>query len=132
MTTALVNQNVSLVSPEPVQCPSEKKNKKIKVPEVPCMTRMFLKGEPLALGIKSAVALNIISALLAMSGICYFCFAFTVQHDLESCVVSDGSFYMRYSDCEYRAEILKGKCSSHEAAPFWTLIDNSYGFIFTA
>ncbi|KAG7335944.1 hypothetical protein KOW79_000637 [Hemibagrus wyckioides] len=153
-----VTQTVPLVSPEPVQCPGEKKNKKIKVPEVPYMTRMFLKGEPVALGtvqimigiimmamgaitwftqilyseislglglsfifsgsvtlgahkgtypplIKSALALNIISALLAMSGICYFCFAFTVQPDLKTCNTSE--YDHTYHECEYKVESLQ-------------------------
>ncbi|XP_053350410.1 membrane-spanning 4-domains subfamily A member 4D [Clarias gariepinus] len=129
---------IPLVGSEAVQCPSEKKEYKTKVPEVPYMTRMFLKGEPVALGtvqiligivmiavgavtwftqtlygeiplglgvsfvfsgsitlcahkgtssrmIISTVALNTISALLAMSGICYFCFAFTVKLKLSPC-----------------------------------------------
>lgn len=54
----LVTQNVPLVSPEPVQCPSDKKNEKIKEPEVPYMTRMFLKGEPVALGVRLVILLS--------------------------------------------------------------------------
>ncbi|TSK34761.1 Nucleoside diphosphate-linked moiety X motif 17 [Bagarius yarrelli] len=135
----MVTHIIPLTSPEPVQCPSEKKNKKTEVPEVPYMTRMFLKGEPVALGtvqimigiimitmgaitwftktlygeiplvlglsIKSAIALNIISALLAISGICYFCFAFTVETDLVACTESNQSYY--YYNCMFTADNVK-------------------------
>lgn len=46
---------IPLVGSEAVQCPSEKKEYKTKVPEVPYMTRMFLKGEPVALGVRIAI-----------------------------------------------------------------------------
>ncbi|XP_060726331.1 membrane-spanning 4-domains subfamily A member 15 [Tachysurus vachellii] len=156
----VVTQIIPLVSPEPVQFPSEKKNNKTKVPDAPYMTRMFLKGEPVALGtvqimigivmmamgaitwftqtlfgeiplglglsfiisgsvtlgshkgtfrpiIKSAVVVNIISVLLALSGICYFCFAFTIQPDLNSCKGSGDTYYTRYYDCQYITGKLK-------------------------
>ncbi|KAF5907763.1 membrane-spanning 4-domains subfamily A member 4A-like, partial [Clarias magur] len=140
---------IPLVGSEAAQGPSEKKGYKTKVPEVPYMTRMFLKGQPVALGtvqiligivmiavgavtwftqtlygeiplclgisfifsgsitlnahkgtsspmIKSTVALNIISALLAISGICYFCFALTVKLQLNPCYKDQNSDFDYY------------------------------------
>lgn len=51
----VVTQVIPLVSPETVQCPGQNKDSKTKVPEAPYMTRMFLKGEPVALGVSIAI-----------------------------------------------------------------------------
>lgn len=158
----VVTQVIPLVSPETVQCPGQNKDSKTKVPEAPYMTRMFLKGEPVALGtvqimigivmialgavtwftqilygeiplglglsfifsgsvtlgahkgtcppiIKSTIALNIISALLAMSGICYFCFALAIKAHLDACNDDDEKkfYYTGYYDCQFAARRLQ-------------------------
>ncbi|KAF7708512.1 membrane-spanning 4-domains subfamily A member 4D-like [Silurus meridionalis] len=146
----VMTQTIPLQNPEPTQCFSEKKDNKTKLSEVPYMTKMFLKGEPVALGtvqimvgivmigigaiswftqtlygeipvglglsfiisgsvtlgahkgtsspvIKSVIALNIISALLAISAVCYFCFAFTIEPKFSACQQGE----IRYYDCQY-------------------------------
>lgn len=54
----VVTQIIPMVGPEPAQFPSDNKDKKTKVPEAPYMTRMFLKGEPVALGVRIAIPLT--------------------------------------------------------------------------
>ncbi|KAB5586918.1 hypothetical protein PHYPO_G00007050 [Pangasianodon hypophthalmus] len=161
----VITQIIPLLSPEPAQCPSERKDNKTKVPEAPYMTRMFLKGEPVALGtvqiligivmialgtvtwftqtlygeiplglglsfifsgsvtlgahkgtcpplIKSTIGLNIISALLAMSGICYFCFALAIKPNLSTCGTEQSeSGYYGYYNCRFMAESLQNLIS---------------------
>ncbi|XP_060777835.1 membrane-spanning 4-domains subfamily A member 4A [Neoarius graeffei] len=155
----VVTQIIPMVTPEPAQIPSDNKDK-TKVPDVPYMTRMFLKGEPVALGIvqiligiimmplgavtwftqtlygeiplslglsfifsgavtlgahkgthlpliKSTIAMNIISALLAVSGICYFCFALTIQLKLNECIKQDDDYWYNYYDCISKGYWLK-------------------------
>lgn len=66
--------------------------------------QLFLFGQ-----IKSTIALNIISAVLAMSGICYFCFALAIKAHLDAC--SDDHekkfYYTGYYDCQFAARRLQ-------------------------